>query len=96
MDDTFRSKLKKVALNAPRLELTVVSSATLDKGQKIIIGPLGLEGENQSYREGGQSDGITYFGRKKSVKKAVNDPNSIETTTHKEIVNDFIIPSKNP
>jgi hypothetical protein len=41
-------------------------------------------------------DGITYFGRKKSIKKAINDPASIETTTIKEIVNDFIIPSKNP
>jgi len=68
----------------------------LEKGQKITIGPCGLEGENHSQREGGQSDGVTYFGRKKSVKKVVNDPNQIETTTSKEIVNDFIIPSKNP
>ena len=29
---------------APRVELTVVSSATLEKGLKIIIGPQGLEG----------------------------------------------------
>ena len=41
-------------------------------------------------------DGITYFGRKKSIKKAVNDPDAVETTTSKEIVNDFIIPSKKP
>ncbi len=41
-------------------------------------------------------DGITYFGRKKSVKKVVNDPDAVETTTSKEVVNDFIIPSKNP
>ena len=74
----------------------MISSATLDKGQRILIGPCGLEGENHSLREGGQLDGITYFGRKKSIKKAVNDPASIETTTIKEIVNDFIIPSKNP
>jgi hypothetical protein len=41
-------------------------------------------------------DGVTYFGRKRSIKKVVNDPSQIETTTSKEIVNDFIIPSKNP
>jgi hypothetical protein len=41
-------------------------------------------------------DGITYFGRKKSVKKVVNDPHSVEGTAAKEVVNDFIIPSKNP
>ena len=74
----------------------MLSSATLEKGQRIVVGPQGLEGDNISQREGGQLDGVTYFGRKKSVKKIANDPNSIETTTSKEIVNDFIIPSKNP
>lgn len=50
-----------------------------------------------SQREGGQAyDGITYFGRKKSIKKAANDPHSIEQTTAKTVVNDFVIPSKNP
>ena len=78
------------------MELTVLSSATLEKGQRIVIGPQGLEGENTSSRDGGQLDGVTYFGRKKSIKKVVNDPSQIETTTSKEIVNDFIIPSKNP
>lgn len=95
-DESFRTKISKVASQAKRLELTVLSSATLEKGQRIVIGPQGLEGENSSSRDGGQLDGVTYFGRKKSIKKVVNDPSQIETTTSKEIVNDFIIPSKNP
>lgn len=58
------------------MELTVISSATLEKGHKIVIGPCGLEsGSEPSQRDGGQSDGVTYFGRKKSMKKTVNDPN---------------------
>ena len=48
---------------------------------KIIIGPQGLEGSLSSFREGGQNDGMTYFGRKKSVKKNANDPSQIEATT---------------
>jgi len=52
----------------------VISSATLEKGQRIIVGPCGLEGGLISTREGSQSDGCTYFGRKKSIKKVANDP----------------------
>jgi hypothetical protein len=58
-----------------------VSSATLEKGLKIIIGPWGLEAPYQSMRDGGQGDGFVYFGRKKSIKKLANDPSQIETTT---------------
>lgn len=31
----------------------------------------------QSFR--GEADGITYFGRKKSIKKGINDPNAEST-----------------
>lgn len=57
-----------------------------------MINPLGLQ-SHQTQRNG--EDGITYFGRKKYVKKNNNDMNA-ESTTQKQIVNDFIIPSKNP
>jgi hypothetical protein len=59
----------------------VISSATLEKGMRVVIGPCGLESPLVSQREGGQSDGITYFGRKKSVKKDANDPSQIESNT---------------
>lgn len=59
-DDILKHKLIKCASKAYRLELTVrntysckfdvliikvISSATLEKGTKVTIGPLGLEGE---------------------------------------------------
>ncbi len=79
-----------------------MSSATLTKGLKIVINAIGLT-SHSSFRD--QSDGVTYFGRKKCIKHPTNDPDS-ETTTkvnssnnmilQKEVVNDFIIPSKNP
>ena len=59
---------------------------------KVVINALGLV-SHTSQRDG--IDGIVYFGRKKSVKKGTNDPNA-ETTTRKQVVNDFVIPSKNP
>lgn len=38
----------------------------------------------QSFR--GEADGVTYFGRKKSIKKGINDPNAestnLEVTIH--------------
>ena len=58
-----------------------MSSATLEKGMRVIIGPCGLEGPVQSQREGAAADGVTYFGRKKSIKKNANDPSQIESTT---------------
>ena len=74
----------------------MVSSATLEKGQQIILGPMGLELPYESQREGSTKDGHIYFGRKKSIKKLANDPTQIESTTTKTVVNDFVIPSKNP
>lgn len=47
-----------------------MSSATLQKGMKIIINALGLI-SHAPYR--GANDGITYFGRKKSIKKVNAD-----------------------
>ncbi len=43
---------------------------------KLTINPLGLVSETPLR---GVVDGITYFGRKKSIKKGTNDPNA-ETT----------------
>ena len=60
------------------------------------MGPLGIEQPYESLREGNGKDGHIYFGRKKSVKKLANDPTQIESTTTKTVVNDFVIPSKNP
>jgi hypothetical protein len=47
-DESFKAKLLKSSAVAQRLELTVVSSATLEKGMKIVIGPCGLEGNHMS------------------------------------------------
>jgi hypothetical protein len=55
-----------------------MSSATLQKGMKIVLNALGLVSHN-SMR--GVNEGITYFGRKKNIKKANGDPNSTESTT---------------
>lgn len=57
--------LDDVVETAPRLEITVLSSANLNKGDAFIINAKGLESETphrQAY------DGVTYFGRKKNVK----------------------------
>jgi hypothetical protein len=43
---------------------------------QLVINPLGLVSETP-FR--GVVDGITYFGRKKSIKRGTNDPNA-ETT----------------
>lgn len=53
-----------------------MSSATLQKGMKLVINPLGLI-SHSSLR--GVIDGVTFFGRKKCIKKGTNDPNA-ETT----------------
>ena len=55
-----------------------MSSATLQKGMKIILNALGLMSHTSKR---GCSDGITFFGRKKNIKKVNNDPNSTESTT---------------
>lgn len=68
--------------------LQVISSATLEKGLKIVIGPCGLEGAHHSFRDGGQQDGITFFGRKKSIKKVANMTQSVENTTM--VIIDFV------
>jgi len=58
--------LKKIAVKGPRLELKVLSSAFLEKGEIININPIGLEGD-RSLRK--TYDGFTYFGCKKINKK---------------------------
>lgn len=70
-------KLREVASSAPKLELRVtkfyfllakvLSSAFLEKGEVLVINALGLEGD-KSKREA--HDGFTYFGCKKSIKRA--------------------------
>lgn len=79
-----------------------MSSATLQKGLKIVINAAGLVSHTSKRN---MIDGFVYFGRKKAIKKGTHDPNA-ETTAQpviftinnifqKQIVNDFIIPSKN-
>ena len=57
--------------SSPRLELKVISSAFLEKGDIVVINALGLE-NFESKR--GNLDGFTYFGCKKSIKKLVKQP----------------------
>ena len=61
-------RLHQAAKSGPRLELKVLSSAFLEKGETLILNPLGLENE-KSHRKA--YDGFTYFGCKKSVVKAM-------------------------
>ena len=56
----------------------MVSSATLLKGMRIVINGFGLV-SHTSFR--GANDGITYFGRKKNVKKTNNSDHNHESTT---------------
>ena len=58
--------LRELVDQVPKLELKVLSSAFLDKGEVIYINPLGLENK-KSLRAA--EDGFTYFGCKKSIKK---------------------------
>jgi hypothetical protein len=54
-----------------------MSSATLQKSLKIVIGATGL---TSHVSKRGIIDGIVFFGRKKSAKIGMNDPNA-ETTS---------------
>ena len=54
-----------------------MSSAFLEKGEVLIINALGLE-EDKSMRKA--SDGFTYFGCKKSIKKIANKSNTGKLT----------------
>jgi hypothetical protein len=56
--------LQQIAGQAPRLQLEVISSAFMDKGGKLYINAMGLEGD-VSQRDA--KDGYTYFGCKKSI-----------------------------
>ncbi|CDW75623.1 UNKNOWN [Stylonychia lemnae] len=128
-------RLSMLVGKAPRLELKVLSSAFLEKGEVLYLNPLGLE-ENRSLRK--VSDGFTYFGCKKAIRKTpkvINSQNQIKVykkqsqiidnnsnlkntdnfsaqmgatgasldemndsknvSYDKEIVNDFVIPTKN-
>ena len=68
----------------------------------ILINAQGLV-NHTAYRAA--RDGYTYFGRKKNIKRVNNSDHDHESTTkvsqvsvifaQKQIVNDFIIPSKN-
>jgi len=62
-------KLQGAVQTAPKLELKVLSSAYLDKGEVLLINSLGLEGSKSKRM---QKDGFTYFGCKKSIKKAIS------------------------
>jgi len=74
-----------------------LSSAYLEKGLIININTLGLE-ENSLRKV---EDGFTYFGCKKSIKKVNRQTFNKTGNTgsseifEKEIVNDFVIPTKN-
>lgn len=61
-------RLKEIVGVAPKLELKVLSSAFLEKGEILLINALGLE--NIKTKRGAK-DGFTYFGCKKSIKKIV-------------------------
>ena len=84
------------------LQLEVVSSATLQKGDNISIDPLGLTGRYKSLRAQNDEeqnsevrlapDSFTYFGSMPDLEYE-DEFDSNQTTTM--IVNDFVIPPRN-
>lgn len=81
MISDYKEKLQECLHTSPTLQLEVISSASLPKGNIITINPLGLYGSWQSEREkdqpGSGLDGFTYFGSMayvyENVNNAVND-----------------------
>lgn len=89
----YKEQCKMLSRSAPKLTLTVsyqgnrqiLSSATLQKGQQIILNAMGIESEESKRQD---PDGYTYFGCKKNIRKNEG------TNFLKTVVNDFVIPSK--
>jgi len=98
--EAYKALLKQFMATAPVLRLDVVSSASLPKGQAITINPLGLFGNFQSEREkdcpGSGLDGFTYFGSMAFVNDEPIDGGPRHEDMKQVIVNDFVIPSRNP
>ena len=59
-------RLRDIVETAPQLELKVLSSAFLEKGEVLMINSVGLD-VDKSHRKA--MDGFVYFGCKKSIKK---------------------------
>lgn len=85
VDEELKARLTKLAPSAPKLELQVMSSATLQKNLKIVISAVGL---TSHVSKRGVIDGIVFFGRKKSAKIGLNDPNA--ETTSKPVSSKYI------
>ena len=104
-----KQKCKECVNNSPNLQLEVVSSASLPKGQVVTINAVGLYGNFTSEREKDQSgsgnDGFTYFGSMLHVYENMNDgqPQHEEQdymeqnnfNSRQIVVNDIVIPSRN-
>ena len=77
MINEHRSRCAAVVNTCPVLELEVLSSASLPKGQKITINSLGLFGAFISEREkdmpGSGRDGFTFFGSMLHIFESAND-----------------------
>ena len=105
----YKQKCKECLGNSLNLQLEVVSSASLPKGQIITINALGLYGNFTSEREkdapASGNDGFTYFGSMTHVYENVNDgqPQHEENDYMEQnnfnarqiVVNDIVIPSRN-
>ena len=73
----YKQRLQDVLNTAPVLQLEVISSASLPKGNIITINAMGLFGQWESEREkdhpGSGKDGYTYFGSMATVLENLND-----------------------
>jgi hypothetical protein len=78
----YLEKLDKVAPASPQLQVEVISSTSLAKNTTLLITPHGYELSLRGLR-----DGVTYFGCKKRLKSPFG-------TGQGEIINDFVIPTK--
>lgn len=89
-------ELEKIVQFSPVLKLRVrtilsqvISSSTLSKGTFLTINAQGLDGSLRNER-----DGFSYFGCKEKAQRRAGFPVSDALIYKDEIVNDFIIPSK--
>ena len=92
----YRQKLDEASKNNPLLKLTIQSSATLQKGEEILINALGLLNQDSKRTmakitdqqlpgiQAGQMldmrDGLVYFGCKKSIKQPQSNLDNESTT----------------
>jgi hypothetical protein len=100
-EEKYKEILRERVDNYPLLKLEVINSCALGKGHVININAMGLYGSHQPLREqlapGSGYDGFTYFGSNPYAGEESGNPGEKETEKDQngEVINDFIIPTRN-